>query len=81
MKSVESVFNKTTEQPRDGFLTNTDSTDNTDVRKGFLLITIRKIRVIRVQIKTQITKEMFLTNTDSTDYTDVRKKFSLNNYP
>ena len=61
------------------FLTNTDSTDYTDARKGFLLITIRKIRVIRVQIKTQITKEMFLTNTDNTDNTDVRKKFSLNN--
>ena len=57
------------------FLTNTDSTDYTDVRKAFLLIIIRKLRVIRVQIKTQITKEMFLTNTDSTDNTDVRKAF------
>ena len=28
---------------------NTDSTDYTDARKGFLLIIIREIRVIRVQ--------------------------------
>ena len=28
---------------------NTDSTDYTDVRKGFLLIIIREIRGIRVQ--------------------------------
>ena len=56
---MESVFNKTTEQPRDGFLTNTDSTDNTDGRKAFLSITIRKIRIIHVQIKPQITKGCF----------------------
>ena len=43
------MFNKTTEQPRDGFLMNTDSTDYTDVRKAFLSISIREIRGIRVQ--------------------------------
>ena len=47
------------ELPRNDFLMNTDSTDYTDARKGFLLIIIREIRIIRVQIKPQITKEMF----------------------
>ena len=46
---MESVFNKTTEQPRNDFLRNTDSTDYTDVRKAFLSISIREIRGIRVQ--------------------------------